>query len=195
MKNRCALLMSVALFTAFAAPAAAQSLGDAARLEAERRAKLKEQGKVITTEDVKSDRPAPAPAAAGSTPAGAAAEKPAAEKDPKAATADKEDEAAAVRKMIRDKRPEEHWRARAKAIRDRLDGLRANAAAVEGRIDGLRTQLQSASGGQAAALASEIEQSTKELERFRREYAFIEEEWTRFEARAREAKIPASWIH
>ena len=196
MKNRLAfLVLLTALLAGFTATAEGQGLGDAAKREAERRAKLKDAAKVLTNDDDKTERPAPhvktaAPAAHPDTPVppAAAAAKPAA--DEKAAA----EGDAADKPTVRDKRPEDHWRERAKVIRDRLDRLRADAAAIEGRVAQLQTELQSATGPRAAALASEIEQSNKELARFRADERLIDEEWTKFEERARAAKIPQAWI-
>jgi hypothetical protein len=201
MKNRLVFFVMLgALVAGFAATAEGQSLGDAARLEAERRAKLKEQGKVITTDDVKSDRPSPDPKAV--SPAGAAA-KPVADDKADATKADAAKQDAAAGKtaetgakpaVSRQPRDEEHWRERAKVISDRLNRLRSNAAAVEGRITTLQSELQSASAAQAPAIAAEIESSTKDLARFRHELGLIEGEWTKFEERARAANVPQGWI-
>ncbi|MCC7032779.1 MAG: hypothetical protein IT179_08105 [Acidobacteria bacterium] len=78
--NRPHLLTTLALALATAAPAAAQSLGDVARAEAERRNALPAQGRVYTNESLTPDftKPpapaAPAPARETAEPAGAPAE-------------------------------------------------------------------------------------------------------------------------
>src|SRR5687768_13244467 len=52
MKNTGLVLTSLVLLAAFAVPVQGQSLADAARREAERRARLKEPAKVFTNADV-----------------------------------------------------------------------------------------------------------------------------------------------
>ena len=178
---------------AFAATAEGQTLAEAAKREAERRAKLQQTPvKTYTAADVEV-RPGsaarvetvPAPVAAPSA-AAAGEPKPAAGADPKGAKADPP--------KVRDKRDEDHWRERANVIRDRLNKLRADTAAIEGHVAELQLALESASGAKATALSSELQQATKDLTRFQRDTRLIEQEWTNFEDRARAARVPLSWI-
>ena len=94
----------------------------------------------------------------------------------------------------REKRDEEHWRERTKLIRERLNRLRADVAAIEGRVAGLRTELESAPAPRATVLAQELRQASGDLTRFRMELRHIEQEWTTFEERARQAQIPSNWL-
>lgn len=197
MRKHSRFLLIAALLAGVAVPAEAQSLGEAARLEAERRAKLKEPVKVITNEDlegasflrgvsVRIDALKPAAAATGVL--SAAPEKPA-EAAPQTADASQ-----GRNPLVREKRDEDHWRERAKVIRDRLDRLRADSTALEGRITLLQTELQSAEGSRATVLTNEIEEATKSLTRYQYELGLITEEWDKFEERARQANIPVTWI-
>lgn len=196
MKNYSGFLLIGVLLAGFAAPVEAQTLGEAAKLEAERRSKLKEPVKVITSADIEgasflrgvSVRVDDLKPAAATAVLSAAPEKPA---DAAPQTAEGQQ---GPNPLVREKRDEDHWRERAKVIRDRLDRLRSDSAALEARITVLRTDLQSASGSQASALTNEIDDATKSLTRYQYELGLINEEWAKFEERARQAKIPVTWI-
>lgn len=190
-KNFGIVLMSLAVLAA-AARAEGQSLGDAARREAERRSKLNAPTKVYTTADldaIPARGTVPASAITAATVLAAASDAAA----PAATSADAKDKQAEPAK-VRVKRDEEHWRERAKVIRDRLERLKSDAAAIEGRIGTVRLELESASGSKAAALSTELEQATPVLTRIQNELRLIEDEWKKFEERARVAKIPEAWI-
>lgn len=165
----------------------AQSLGEAAQREAERRASVPAGGRVYTSRDLARlpNRPAPpAPAAApegaappdtAPTPGGAAAQqesaKPAAP-EPDAAKA-------------RQKRDEQHWRERAALIRGRLDRGRSDLNALAARVAELEVQPNS---------GPDLQQATADLARFQKELRFIEEEWAAFERRAQQDKVPTIWL-
>jgi hypothetical protein len=195
MKKHLALVLATVFLVlgAVAAPAEGQTLAEAAKREAERRAKLQQLPiKTYTSADVevRPGTPArvetiPAPAAASNA-AGATEAKPGTATDAKAAKAEPP--------KVREKRDEDHWRERAGVIRDRLNGLRANVEGIDARLAELRLELESASGARATALNGEIQQAAKDLTRFQRDLRLIEQEWTNFEDRARAAKIPLSWI-
>lgn len=192
MKKHLALVLAplFVVIGGLAATAEGQTLAEAAKREAERRAKLQQVPvKTYTSADVEvrpgtaarvETIPAPLPAAetTEAKPAGAA--------DPKAAKVEPP--------KVREKRDEDHWRERAKVIRDRLNRLRADAAAIEGRVAELQLALESASGAKATALNGELQQAAKDLTRYQRDLRLIDQEWNNFEDRARAAKIPLSWI-
>ena len=194
MKNCLLWSLTVsAVLLGVAAPAGAQSLAEAARREAERRSTLTGPVKVYTSADLEGavfkrgipvDLASLKPASAVESTQAAPSPKPS--PDAKGAQAEAP--------KVRDKRPEEHWRERAKLITDRLNRLRSDAAAVEGRVASLRLELDSAPPSQAAALANELNQAEQDLARFRVEIRLIQDEWTAFEEKARQAKIPLDWI-
>ena len=193
MKKLRVALASLVTLAAFAAPLEGQTLGDAARREAERRSKLQGPVMVYTSADVEV-RPGSPAALPGELETIAA---PAAEAGPAAAAAapgDPKSQKAAEVVKGREKRDEEHWRERAKVLRDRLARLRADVAGVEERVAQLRLELGSASGAKAEALNSELLEASKDLLGFQRDVRLIEQEWATFEERARVAKIPLSWI-
>lgn len=197
MKNRwCLVLTSSALLAGLAAPAEGQSLAEAARREAARRAKLTTVTKVYTSADIEgASFLRAAPSVTLSKPE--AVQKPAAEAGAPptaAAAAASGAEQKAELPAVRNKRDEEHWRERAKVIRDRLNRLESDATAFEQRVTDIQTQLESAPPAQAAALRAELQQTTQELTRTRAELRLIQDDWRTFEERARAAKIPAAWI-
>ena len=186
--TRWVIVTSVVLLGSVALPAQGQTLAEAAKREAERRAKLQQVPvKTYTSADVEV-RP-------GSGPGRGKVETIPAEPEPaEAKPAVPVAGAKAEGPKVRLKRDEDHWRERANVIRDRLNKLRADAAAIEGRIAELRVELESASGAKATAISAEIQEATKDLTRFQRDVRLIDGEWAAFEARARDAKIPMAWI-
>ena len=194
MKNTGLVLTVLALLAAFAAPVQGQSLADAARREAQRRARLTAPTKVFTNADVDAvpsrgtaptaqARPEALLALAGAEAAEAA---PVATPSP-----DAEPSAAAT---VREKRDEQHWRERAQVIRERLNRLQLDAVALEARVKALGPALDAASGSQKAALGSELQEASTALTRVQNERRLIQDEWRQFEDRAEKAKIPAAWI-
>lgn len=195
MKKTRLVFTSIVMLAAVAVPLQAQTLGEAARLEAERRARLKEATKVFTNADldalpsrggatpVAPARPDAVLAPAGAEAAGAA---------PKATPADEAE--APVQPTVREKRDEEHWRERAQVIRDRLNRLQSDAVALEGRVDGLRAEIDAAPASQKAMLTGDLQQTSAALTRVQVELGLIQDEWRKFEDRAVQAKIPPDWI-
>lgn len=197
MKSIVLVLASLALLAAVAAPARAQTLAEAAKREAERRAKLTEPVKVITSADLDA-LPSRGGAAPG-TPARPKAVLPPAGAGAPADEADEADEAAASQGdaqpyAVRVPRDEQHWRERAKVIRDRLTRLQSDSTALEGRVEGLRAEIDAASGSQRAVLSGQLQRTEETLTRVQGELRLIQGEWRQFEDRATQAKIPLDWI-
>ena len=193
MSKRLALVLMWGIL--LAAPASAQTLGETARREAARRGDVKEPVKVYTNADLAALPQRRVPAATALAESSLKPSDTAASVEPAPSAEPQEPrEAQAALPQIRDKRPEDHWRERARVIRTRLDRLRADATAVEGRVDALRAQLATVPASRVAALEKEIQQASADLDRFRGEIVLIEGEWTAFEQRARQAKIPLDWI-
>lgn len=187
------VLTSMMLIAGGVWPVEGQTLAEAARREAERRSRLQGPVKTYTSADVDVRSGAgTGPSKVETIPA------PPADGKPAAATPVLTDADAKTPKgdpaKVREKRDEEHWRERAKVIRDRLDRLRADAAAVEGRVAELRLALESAPGANVNALNNELQDALKELTGLQRDVRLIEQDWSMFEERARVAKIPLSWI-
>ncbi|MGE0039569.1 MAG: hypothetical protein AB7H88_14375 [Vicinamibacterales bacterium] len=173
---------------AAAAPAAAQSLADVARQEAARRAAIGSTAKVYTNDDLTPDPTAPgtgsapgAPSAAPAGPPGDGAGTPGAGASASPSTADEEEYHIIQRP---DDRGEDYWRGRATRIQQRLARARTDADGFEARLAALPSGTSDEDREAARATA----------ERARRDVASLEAEWTRFEAEARAANVPLSWI-
>lgn len=200
MKHTRLLLTSFVLLAAFAAPAHAQTLGDAAKREAERRARLKETPKVITNADLDA-----LPARGGAAPAarpdavlpslGAEAPVDAADAAATAAaTVTPSEGEPQAQPTVRVKRDEEHWRERAQVIRERLTRLQSDAAALDGRVKSLNAEIDAGSGSEKTALAADLREASAALARVQEELRLIQGEWRAFEDRAAQAKVPPAWI-
>lgn len=201
MKNAVRRLLSFVLLAcvgAVAAPAHAQTLGDAAKREAERRARLTESKKVITNADLDA---LPSRAGAPSAVRRDAVLPPAA---PVAADAPEGDDAATAASpsgaeppapvTARVKRDEQHWRERAQVIRERLTRLQSDAAGLQGRVKTLNMDIDAASGAERTALGADLRETAGALARVEEELRQIQGEWRAFEDRAAQAKIPPAWI-
>ena len=194
MKNTGLVLTLLALLAASAAPVQGQSLADAARREAQRRARLKAPTKVFTNADVDavpSRGTAPtAPAKLETLPA------PSATETTQATVPASTDLAGAPRAnvTVREKRDEQHWRERAQVIRERLNRLQSDVVSLEARFKALGSEIDAASGSQRVALSSELQETFTTLTSVRTELRLIQDEWREFEDRALAAKIPSGWI-
>jgi hypothetical protein len=171
----------------------AQSLADAARREAERRATVAQPGKVYTDADLAGLSPRPGSAAtAPASPAASTAQPSSAE--PKTAEGQAVSEPADPEQGITDpskapkarvKRDEQHWRERAQVIRTRLNRVQSDVNALQARL----SQLE-ANGGSPG----DTQATTADLAKFEKELRNIQDEWTQFENRAKQAQVPTAWI-
>jgi hypothetical protein len=174
----------------------AQGLGDVARREAARRQQVT-AGKKYTNEDVQAAAPVVAPAPAEVAPAGApgAAAGSAGGEAPAAAVAGDATGGAAPKrddvKSVEEKRGEQFWRDKAKAIRSEMEKSIAKAAGLKMRLESLDEQLRNGAG---ASHAQEREVTLKALEKADYGAKSMREEWERLGARAQAAKVPAEWL-
>jgi hypothetical protein len=164
----------------------AQSLGDVAQREAERR-KQAASGRVYTNGDLvpvdeSAPPPAPVPTAAAPAPSpGEPASKPAA----------KPTDNPGVEPVLvagREKRDEQYWRKLARDLRAREAKANADVAAQEARIAEIDA------GPQTPTTVREREVISATLSRFQRDARSHSEELTRFLTRAQMAKISEEWI-
>ena len=185
-----------ALIGALLAPAAgAQSLGEVAKKEAERRGTTPAPGKVFTNESLKPDPTAPTPppppqAAAGEADASGATAPGAATADTKAdsAATDPDQEGVTPRELQEPQassdKGEEFWRGRANMHKARLAAKNAEIEALRGRLAALPP------GGNAqerSIQASTLSKAVADLKNFT-------DEWGRFQQQARDRKVPDAWI-
>jgi len=183
---RAAMIGAVAV-CAVSVPVSAQSLGDVARKEAERRKAVKGPVTVVTNDNLRvlptppakpvGDASSPgAPAAAAPAPGEAAAsEKPPAPPDPT--------------------KDPEYWRRRmADAIQKRDRNLFLMDA-VQTRINSLTNDFYARDDPyQRAAIGEERQRTIEELERMKLEQEALEQKIADIEEEARRANIPPGWL-
>jgi len=178
------LLIATALvFISVASVATAQSLGDVAKKEEQRRKTVKSPGKVYTNDQLKADPtpsvPAtsatgtPTPAASGSTPAPAPA--------PSDDSADKGDE--------------KTWRKRITDARDALQRSQTFADALQSQLNALTTDFVNRDDpAQRQQIANKRDSVLAELERVKKEVAAQNKAITDIQEQARRAGVPAGWV-
>jgi hypothetical protein len=169
--------------------ASAQSLGDLARKEQERR-KTVPTGKVYTNDSLGSPAPAPPPAPTSSQPASAqdqsktagdkaAGEKPAGEK-PAAPEGAAKDEA--------------YWRARIQGERDAVERSKVLLDALQSRISALQTDFVNRDDPAArTVITAERQRALAELERINLDIKQRTQAIADIQEEARRAGAPAAW--
>jgi len=195
-----------------AVSAGAQSLGEVARKEAERRKTVKTSGKTYTNDQLKSDGrdaapvpvPAPpadsatAPAAGGPVTGGA----PAAGSGSAKAGADAAGRAgadaagqrgqAAVPKDVKD---EAYWRTRLQTEREALSRAQMFSEALQSRINGLSTDFTARDDPAArAAIGADRQKSLDELQRVKKEIEQHTKALADIQEEARRSGAPAGWV-
>jgi len=178
------VLAAVLVSLGVAHVAAAQSLGDVARKEEERRKAVKSSGKVYTNDTLK---PAPQPSAppTGSTDqtsttspsTGSVSPQPA----PSEAASDKGDEAS--------------WRKRITEARESLQRSQTFAAALQNQLNSLQADFVNRDDPvQRSAIAVNRDKVTAELERVKKEVAAQTKAISDIQEEARRAGVPAGWV-
>ena len=167
-----------------AAAVSAQSLGDLAKQEAERRKNIKTTAKVYTNDNVRSDStsaaPAAAPAAETQTPAAAPAPSSGAQAGP--AKAD-------------DPKTEPYWKKRITAARDSLSRAQTFAEALQTRINALSADFVNRDDpAQRNVIAADRQKATDELARVKGEITQFQKAITDIQDEARRANVPAGWV-
>ena len=182
---------AAALLALAVSGAAAQSLGDVAAQEAERRKNIKSSGKVYTNGSVRSDAagsaaPAPASPAPGATapasPAPAAtAPAPGASGQPGPAT-------------VGETRTEAYWKKRVAATREALSRAQTFAEALQTRINVLSADFVNRDDpAQRNTVAADRQKALAELERVKQEIQQHQKALTDIQDEARRANVPAGW--
>ena len=171
-----------------AAAVSAQSLGDLAKQEAERRKNIKISGKVYTNDSV---RPDPTPAAPAPAPTAQAA--PA--RTPTAPTADPDDpEPNAPAAAGGDPKTEAYWKKRITTARDSLSRAQTFAEALQSRINALSADFVNRDDpAQRNVIAADRQKATDELARVKTEIAQFQKAITDIQDEARRANVPAGW--
>lgn len=170
--------------------ASAQSLGDVARREADRRTQVA-SGRVYTNADLVSVDPPQAPTAPASPPvateAGGESTQPAS-KSAEAPTPTTGETSGEAQLKPREKRDEQYWRTRARDLRGRLAGAEADAAAAEAQLAALEASPQT------PTMMREREVVAAALARLQSSVRYRHEELVKFEALVQASSVPAEWI-
>lgn len=176
------VLFGAALAAALAATASAQSLGDMAKKEAERRKAIKSPGKVLTGDSIRSvPAPSPAPVASPAPAAGGAATGAAATEKPKPEVDRKAQELA--------------WRQRIQAARDSLQRSQTFAEALQSRINGLTADFTARDDpAQRAVVANDRQKALAELDRVKNDIVQQTKAIADIQEEARRAGVPPGWL-
>jgi hypothetical protein len=169
--------------------AGAQSLGEVARKEADRRGSTPPVGKTYTNDNLTPDFTKPAPpaevapetkdsAAPGAAPADDAAKQAEREEAEKWGVTPRDQQEPAPA----DELNEEFWRSRATLIKARLANQNAQILQLRQHLAALP-----AGGDERVIAESTLSKAVSNLEH-------MNAEWVRFEKQARERKVPESWI-
>jgi hypothetical protein len=176
-----------------AAVAHAQSLGEIARLEAERRSSITKRGKLYTNESLRPE-PEPAPGSSppaqslpppsGKLPAAAAPAVPAPEGPGQGAPPG-----------AADPKSERYWRGRIAAARDGLARAQTFAEALQSRINALDTDFVNRDDpAQREVIAADRQKAIAELERVRGEIIGYQKSIGDIQEEARRSGVPPGWL-
>jgi len=179
-------VLTALLVTMSVAGAGAQSLGDVARREAERRKTVKAPGKVYTNDQLKADGrdvatlPTPAPDAPEASP------------PPSTGTPPPSGGGSAPAAGAGD---EASWRGRVKAAREARARSQIFADALQSRINALNADFTGRDDRvQREAVAVELQKSLDELERVKKEIQQQEKAQADIQEEGRRAGVPAGWL-
>jgi hypothetical protein len=190
---------ALALVMGTAAAASAQSLGDLARQEAERRKTVKSSGKVITNESLRREIP-PEPAPGAGAPAAPAAPAAAAPGTSAPATGAPAAGANAPTAPVPDPpdpavNDQTAWRKRMTDARDALQRSQMFADALQTRINSLSTDFVNRDDpAQRDVIAADRQKTLAELERVKQDMASQQKAIAAIQDEARKAGVPAGWV-
>jgi len=189
-------LLSVAalVFIGVANVAAAQSLGDVAKKEEQRRKTVK-SGKVYTNDELKRDPTpsVPASASTGTTSTPSASSTPAPAPASSGNNAGKDD--SANKDGSADKSDEKTWRRRITNARESLQRSQAFADALQSQLNALSTDFVNRDDPiQRQQIANKRDGVVSELDRVKKEVAAQTKAISDIQEEARRANVPAGWV-
>ncbi len=189
-------LLSVAalVFIGVANVAAAQSLGDVAKKEEQRRKTVK-SGKVYTNDELKRDPTpsVPASASTGTTSTPSASSTPAPAPASSGNNAGKDD--SANKDGSADKSDEKTWRKRITNARESLQRSQAFADALQSQLNALSTDFVNRDDPiQRQQIAKQRDGVVAELDRVKKEVAAQTKAISDIQEEARRANVPAGWV-
>lgn len=190
-------LLSVAalVFIGVANVAAAQSLGDVAKKEEQRRKTVKSSGKVYTNDELKRDPTpsVPASASTGTTSTPSASSTPAPAPASSGNNAGKDD--SANKDGSADKSDEKTWRKRITNARESLQRSQAFADALQSQLNALSTDFVNRDDPiQRQQIANKRDGVVAELDRVKKEVAAQTKAISDIQEEARRANVPAGWV-
>jgi hypothetical protein len=196
-------LIVVLLLTAEAA--AAQSLGDVAQREAERRKAIAAPGKVFTNDNLRVEPPptptsVPTPVVAAPSPSGQPAAtqvppSPSGTQPPAAGQPAAPGAAAPAEPQTEQAGTEASWRERITAAREALTRARTFAEALQTRINVLSADFVNRDDpAQRSVVAADRQKAMAELDRVKQEIAQQEKAIVTIQDEARRAGVPAGWV-
>jgi hypothetical protein len=188
-------LLSTALFAGalamIAAPVAAQSLGELARREAERKKATPPAKKTYTNDDLK-QIPAPAGTAAGKP---GEAKDPAKAGDAAAADAKPEAEKVDATKPPEPAKDEAYWRTRITQAREDIRRNEAFREALQSRVNALTADFTARDDPfQRAKIADDRQKALAEMARLAEEIENGKKQISLIEEEARRSGVPPGWI-
>ena len=186
-------LLSVAalVFIGVANVAAAQSLGDVAKKEEQRRKTVKSPGKVYTNDELKRDPTpsVPASASTGTTSTPSASSTPAPAPASSGNNADRDD--SANKDGSADKSDEKTWRKRITNARESLQ----RSQAFQSQLNALSTDFVNRDDPvQRQQIAKQRDGVVAELDRVKKEVAAQTKAISDIQEEARRANVPAGWV-
>ena len=192
-------LLSVAalVFIGVANVAAAQSLGDVAKKEEQRRKTVKSSGKVYTNDELKRDPTpsVPASASTGTTSTPSASSTPATAPAPAASDKNAEKNGSADKDGSADKNDEKTWRKRIADARESLQRSQAFADALQSQLNALSTDFVNRDDPiQRQHIAKQRDGVVAELDRVKKEVAAQTKAISDIQEEARRAGVPAGWV-
>jgi hypothetical protein len=178
----------IAAVAAASRPVLAQSLGDVAKQEEERRKDVKSASKVYTNKDLGAPRSSFAEPSSDSKPAGEQpAASQAAEKGKDAAKDSAKDDAA-----VKDQK---YWSSRMKDLHAKLDRDRVLADAMQSRINALTADFAARSDpAQRAVIEGDRKRALSELDSLQKGLKDDQKAITDLEEEARKASVPPGWL-
>lgn len=178
------LSAAVALVFCGAIGASAQSLGDVAKKEQQRRKRTKTAAKVYTNKDLGPDatKAAPAPLPPASTTAGPGGSEAA---PPAPESAGEQDP----------RKTEAYWRERMEAAKAEIQRNELFLEALQSRVNALSTDFVSRDDpAQRAVIASDRQKALAEMDRVRQSIASLKQQIADIEEEARQAGVPPGWL-
>ena len=183
------------VFIGMANVVAAQSLGDVAKKEEQRRKTVKSSGKVYTNDELKRDPTpsVPASASTGTTSTPSASSTPAPAPASSGNNADRDD--SANKDGSADKSDEKTWRKRITNARESLQRSQAFADALQSQLNALSTDFVNRDDPiQRQQIAKQRDGVVAELDRVKKEVAAQTKAISDIQEEARRANVPAGWV-